>query len=182
VIRRVVAIGGPPGSGKSTAGRLVADALGLDYRAAGDLFRSEAQRHGMDLEAFGDYAAQHPEVDRALDGSMQELARPGRLLDGRLPGVLLRRAGVPVIYVVVTAAQEERARRVAARDHQPLAEALARIRRREASERERYERFYGVDLEREPADLTIDATDRSPRDVAETILAFVRAQEASPAL
>ncbi|EQD35681.1 cytidylate kinase, partial [mine drainage metagenome] len=52
----VVCIGGPPGSGKSTAGRKIAERLGLEYRSAGDIFRAEASQHGLDLEAFGRYA------------------------------------------------------------------------------------------------------------------------------
>ncbi|MGA8543592.1 MAG: AAA family ATPase, partial [Thermoplasmata archaeon] len=112
----VVAIGGPPGSGKSTAGRLVAHRLGLTYLSAGDRFRAEAARRSMDLEAFGRYAENHPEVDRDLDREMQEVARPGTVLDGRIQGILCRRNGTPVRYVVVTATEAERARRVAGRD------------------------------------------------------------------
>ena len=170
----VIAIGGPPGSGKSTAGRLAADQLGLDYRSAGALFRAEAARRGMDLEAFGRYAEAHPEVDRDLDRAMQALAQPGRLLDGRIQGVLCRRNGVPVRYVVVTAEAGERARRVALRDGQTVAEAAAQIRAREASERARYLKFYAIELDREPADLTIDSTHRPAADVAAAIVDFLR--------
>jgi len=177
VISRVVTIGGPPGSGKSTAGRLVADRLGLDYRAAGQVFRAEAERRGLSVEAFGHYALAHPEVDRELDRAMQRAARPGTLLDGRIQGPLCRRHGIPVYTIVVTAREDERVRRVAQRDHQALAEATARVREREASERERYRRFYGIDLDREAADLTIDSSDRPPPDVAAAIVDFVRAHE-----
>jgi cytidylate kinase len=178
VIDRVLALGGPPGSGKSTAGRLVAGQLGLEFRSAGELFRAEAARRGMDVEGFGRFAEAHPEVDRDLDRTMQEIARPGKLLDGRIQGVLCRRNGIPVRYVVVTAEESERARRVAGRDGQSLAEATERIRAREASERARYQRFYGIDLDREPADLTLDSTHRSPSDVAEAIVDFVTASGA----
>ena len=170
----VVAIGGPPGSGKSTAGRRVAKELGLEYRSAGDEFRAEAARRGLDLEAFGRYAEAHPEVDRTLDRAMQELARPGRLLDGRIQGALCRRNGIPVRAIVVTAEADERIRRVAARDGQSIAEAAEQVRAREASERTRYQRFYGIDVDREPADLTVDSTDRPPAEVAARIVEFVR--------
>jgi CMP/dCMP kinase len=173
VIDRVVAIGGPPGSGKSTAGRLAAERLGLEYRSAGAEFRAEAARRGMDVEAFGRYAEAHPEVDRDLDRAMQEIARPGCLLDGRIQGVLCRRNGIPVRYVVVTAEEAERVRRVAGRDGQSIAEATERVRAREASEHRRYLRYYGIDLDREPADLTIDSTHRPAPDVAAAIVAFL---------
>jgi cytidylate kinase len=174
VIGWVVALGGPPGSGKSTAGRLVAQKLELDYRSAGEQFRAEAARRGMDVESFGKFAEEHPEVDRDLDRAMQELARPGRLLDGRIQGILCRRNGIPVRYVVVTAEADERARRVAARDHQPLAEAAERVLRRETSERARYSRYYGIDLDREPTDLTVDSTHLPAEEVAAAIVQFLR--------
>jgi CMP/dCMP kinase len=180
VIGWVVAIGGPPGSGKSTAGRKVADALHLLYRSAGDEFRAEAARQHMDLLAFGRYAEAHPEVDRELDRTMQASARPGVVLDGRIQGVLCRRAGTPVRYVVVTASEEERARRIARRDGLSHDDALGELRTREASERERYAKYYGIDLDREPPDLTVDSTASPPDAVAAAIVDFVRAPARGP--
>ena len=180
MISRVVTLGGPPGSGKSTAARLAGARLGLTLKVAGAMFRDEARRRGLDVEAFGHYARDHPEVDRDLDRAMQAEARPGVLLEGRIQGPLCRQRGTPAYAIVVTAREDERARRVAGRDHQPVAEALARIREREASERERYLRFYGIDLDREVADLTIDSSDRPADAVAEAIVAFVVGRESGP--
>jgi len=179
VIAAVVTLGGPPGSGKSTAGRRVAEALSLEFRSAGEIFRAEARRHGMDLEAFGHFAAQHPEVDRELDRSMQALARPGRVLEGRVQGPLCRRAGVPVYDVIVTAREDVRVRRVAERDGEPLELARAKVRDREAAERARYLDFYGIDLDRETAGLVVDSSDRPPSAVADAILAYIREREAT---
>jgi len=180
VIRRVVTVAGPPGSGKSTAGRTVAAALGLEYRSAGDEFRAAAARRGMDLAAYGAYAEAHPEVDRALDDAMQALATPGRLLDGRIQGALCHRAHRPVWALVVTAAEEARVARVAGRDGGPPAEVRAALRAREESEHRRYRAFYGIDVDREPADLTVDATVAGPDEVARTIVDFLAARESTP--
>lgn len=178
MIGRAVAIGGPPGSGKSTAGRRVGEALGLQYRSAGEVFRAEAAERKMDVEAFGQYAEAHPEVDRKLDEQMQSLARPGVLLDGRIQGVLCRRHGIPVYSIVVTAAEDERARRVAARDGQPFEEALERIRGRAESERRRYRALYGIEVDAEPGDLTVDSTATPAPQVAEEIVRFLRTRDA----
>jgi CMP/dCMP kinase len=177
VILRVVTIGGPPGSGKSTAGRLVSKALGLEYRSAGELFRAEAARRHLSLEEFGGFAEAHPEVDRELDRAMQSLAAPGRLLEGRIQGALCRRSRIPVHSVVVTASESARARRVAGRDHQSPEEALHRIRQREESERTRYLKFYGIDIASEPADLSVDSTQRTPDEVADAIVGFLKGRE-----
>ncbi len=177
MIRSVVTIGGPPGSGKSTAGRRVAETLNLEYRSAGDVFRAEAKARGLSVEEFNRYAEGHPEVDRDVDAAMQALATPGRLLEGRIQGVLCRRHGIPAIAVVVTAAEKERVRRVAARDGQSLDEARARVRAREESERRRYRRDYGIDLAEETGDLVVDSTSQGPAEVAGTIVAFVRSHD-----
>lgn len=175
MIRVVVTIGGPPGSGKSTAGRRAAKRLGLEYRSVGELFRAEGARRGMDVEAFGAFAGSHPEVDRELDRAMQALAAPGRVLEGRVQGALCRRRGTPVVDIAITADEAVRIARVAGRDGQSLEEAGRRVREREASERERYRRFYGIDLDLERPDLTVDSTRATPDEVADAIVAFVRA-------
>lgn len=179
MIRAVITVAGPPGSGKSTAGRLVAEMLGLEYRSAGDVFRAEARERGMSLGEFGRYAEAHPEVDRELDRTMQALARPGRLLDGRIQGPLCRKNGVPVHHIVVTAEEEVRIRRVAHRDREEVETAREEVRTREASERERYLRYYGIDLDRDLPDLRVDSTSQTPHEVAAAIVEFVRAREAA---
>ncbi len=171
--RPLVVVGGPPGSGKTTAARRVAERLGLEYFSAGEIFRSEATRRGMDLGEFSRYAEEHPEVDRTLDDHVLSLARPGRLLEGRITGPLCRRKSLPLVYFVVTAREEVRAHRLAGRDGIPFAAAHRAMLRREASERDRYRRYYGIDLEREPADLTIDSSERTPDEVVETMVAFL---------
>jgi len=109
---------------------------------------------------------------------MQALAVPGRLLEGRIQGPLCRRAGVPVYDILITAREEVRVRRVADRDGQSVGVARRLVREREASERERYHRYYGIDLDHEPAGLVVDSSDRPPAEVAAAVLSFVREREA----
>jgi predicted cytidylate kinase len=182
VISRVVAVGGPPGSGKSTAGRGVATALGLTYRSAGEAFRAEAQRHHLDLEAFGHYAEAHPEVDRSLDDAMQQLAHPGAVLDGRVQGALCRQRGTPVYEILITADEPERIRRVARRDRQTPEDAARRVADREASEHARYRALYGIDLAHPTPDLSVDSTTTPAEAVVAAIVGFLRAREPDGAL
>lgn len=175
MIDRVVTITGPPGSGKSTAGRGVAERLGLEFRSAGALFREEAERRGMDLAAFSRYAEQHEEVDRSLDDRVVALARPGRLLEGRVTGALCRRRGVPAYCVVVTARADVRYRRLAQRDGVPVGRAVSETEAREASERDRYRRYYGIDLATEPSDLSVDSSELPPVAVVERIVQYLAA-------
>lgn len=171
-----VAVGGPPGSGKSTAGRTVAERLHLTYVSAGELFRAEAKQRGVDLAEFSRLAEKDPSIDRRLDDRMLSLARPGTLLDGRVSGPLCRRAGIPCRYVLVTAREAVRLQRLARRDGTPpeLTERLTR--EREASERRRYLAYYGLDLDREPADIVVDSSEVGPDEVAERILTALARQ------
>jgi cytidylate kinase len=173
VTESVLTVSGPPGSGKSTAGRMVAARRGLEYISAGDRFRAEAARRGLDLAAFSRLAEQDDSIDRSLDDQMVALARPGRLLDGRIQGALLRRRGIPVRDILVTAREEVRVQRLAERDHQALDVARDLTRGREASERRRYLRYYGIEVDREPSDLTVDSSDRTAEEVVGLILEFL---------
>lgn len=170
----LVVVGGPPGSGKTTAARAVAERLGLKYRSAGDRFRALARERGMTLEELSRYAEQHPEVDRALDDDMAGFARSGWLLDSRMAGPLARRKGIPVLYLVVTARVPVRARRLAGRDGVPVPVARERMLAREKSEKDRYKALYGIDLDREVPDLKVDSSDRTPAEVVDRLVDFIR--------
>ncbi len=174
MILPLVAVGGPPGSGKTTAARQASEILGLEYHSAGARFRAQAEEHDMPLDEFSRFAANHPEVDRDLDEYMLGLARPGRLLDARLAGPLARRAGLAVLYVLVTARPEVRAKRLASRDHLPVPAARRAMVAREESERSRYQALYGIDLAREPADLTLDSSDLPAAEVVTRLVDFIR--------
>jgi cytidylate kinase len=175
VTDRVVTIGGPPGSGKSTAGRGLAAALGLEFVSAGELFRAEAKRRGISLAELGTLAEHDPSIDLGLDDEMVRLAAPTRLLDGRLTGPLLRRRGLPNRYIVVTADETTRWERLANRDGGTVEDVGRLTKAREASERARYLRYYGIDLERETPDLKVDSTHAPPSEVVRTIVAFLGA-------
>jgi len=66
-----------------------------------------------------------------------------------------------------------RAERVAGRDAESLDRATREIAYREASEHRRYRTLYEIDLDTEPADLTIDSSERSPNEVVEEIVRFL---------
>ncbi|MCI4327468.1 MAG: cytidylate kinase family protein [Thermoplasmata archaeon] len=176
---RVVTIGGPPGSGKSTAGRALAAELSLEFVSAGELFRAEARRRGISLAELGAIAERDPSIDRALDDEMVRRASPSRLLDGRLTGPLLRRRGIPNRYIVVTADERVRWERLVHRDGGSLDEVGRLTSAREASERARYRTYYDIDLETEVPDLRVDSTHVPAPDVVRTIAAFLRAPEAA---
>jgi len=171
----VVTVSGTPGSGKTTACRLLGQRLGLEFVSTGHFFRAEAEQRGMSLADFGLYCETHPEVDRALDARQVERLRQGNIiLEGRLAGWMAHREGVAAVKVWVDADEEERARRIANREGGDVAQRLREMRDREASERIRYLSYYGIDLrDRGIYDLVVQTTSITPEEVVRRIVATV---------
>ncbi|MGA7923131.1 MAG: AAA family ATPase [Thermoplasmata archaeon] len=174
MIDRVVTLTGPHGSGKTTAGRGAAEKLGLHFRSAGTRFREEAARRDLDLARFSRLAEEDPSIDGELDRSMLTVAKPGWLLEGQIIGALCRRAGVPVLYLRLTAREAVRVQRLSERDGTDPATTLERVKAREASEADRYRRYYGIDLARETFDGEVDTSDLSPSAVIDRVTELVR--------
>jgi len=176
----ILAIGGPPGSGKTTVAERVAAEKGYALVSAGTLFRTMAKERGMSLAVFGRYATDHAEVDRDVDRRVVDevvrLAAEGRsvVVEGRLSAHMLARRGVECLKVWIDAPPAVRAERIAGRDRTPIKDAKRAIAEREQLERARYKRFYGIDLrDTAPFDLVLDSGDRTPEDIVGDILARV---------
>ena len=153
----------------------VAASAGLEHVDAGRIFRHLAVDHGLDLAAFGRYAAEHPEVDVELDARMAERGRAGGVvLEGRLAGWVATREGLPAVRVWVACQDEVRAARVAEREGLEVAGAAAQNAAREVTERGRYLRIYGIDLaDTSIYDLVLDSTSTGPEALAAAVLAAV---------
>ena len=149
----IVAIGGPPGGGKTTAATLVAESHEFLLVSGGTLFREMAAERGMDLVAFSAYAEKHHDVDRQLDAMVLVAVREGLLrgqdvvVDGRIQPYLLGRSEPKPFAVLITAPIDVRAKRIADREGKSERQALDEILAREASERKRYRAIYGIDLD-----------------------------------
>jgi cytidylate kinase len=169
----LITISGLPGAGTSTVARLVADALGIERIDGGTVFRAMAAEHGLDVGEFSVVAEGDPEFDLELDQRLANHAREGNIvLESRLAGWIATNEGVPALRVWLNGADEERARRVAAREGIDAALALEANRAREASERRRYRTYYGIDLDDQTVyDLVIDSTATPPKAIAESIVA-----------
>lgn len=170
----LIAVAGLPGTGTTTLCRLLTAKLGKPHVYAGQIFRAMAKEHSMDVNAFGEYAEAHPEIDTELDRRMIDMARQGDvILEGRMCAWHVREAHAEALKVLLEAPEEVRARRVA--DREGASEwqtVLAQNRHREASEAKRYREFYGFDPN-DPRhyDLVIDSSDKTPDLIAGFVIA-----------
>ncbi|MBI0583636.1 MAG: AAA family ATPase [Methanomassiliicoccus sp.] len=173
-------ISGPPGSGKTTVCKLVAERLHLEVIISGNIFRQLAKEASMSLSDFGTACEMDPEVDRKLDARMVEIAssRDDVLLEGRLTAHMLTRHGIPAFRVYMDADLDVRAARVAEREGGIKARRKREIVEREECERHRYLAYYGIDvLDRNIYDLIIDTTYLTPKQVADRICEAVTLHE-----
>ncbi len=168
----IVAIGGPPGSGKTTVAERFAQAHAYALVSAGLKFRQMAKERGMDLEAFGKAAEADPEIDRSLDRSvLEEILRQDSvdrdvIVDGRIQAHLLTARRIPCFKVLIDAPLRVRAQRIAGREKTSAQAAEREIIAREASERSRYKNLYGIDLgDRSVYDAVIDSSDKKPDEI-----------------
>uniref|UniRef100_A0A7C2ZVP3 Cytidylate kinase n=1 Tax=Ignisphaera aggregans TaxID=334771 RepID=A0A7C2ZVP3_9CREN len=168
--RLVIAIGGPAGSGKTTVARLLAQRLGLRHVSVGQFFRRIAQERGLSLEELSRIAQEDPSIDRFLDDMAAEEARKGGVvIDGHAAPWLLK--GLAHLRVAVVASDDVRYRRLAERDGKPLEHAIRETRAREEAEKERYRRYYGIDVDDfTDFDLVINTESFGPEDVVEIVV------------
>ncbi len=168
----LITISGLPGSGTTTVSRLVAEALELERIPGGEVFRTMAAEAGMTLAEFGQHARTHPDIDIELDDRLTEHARGGGcVIESRLAGWLVTRAGIPAVRVWIDCGDEERARRVAERDGTSTAQALLDNATRASVEHTRYLAVYDIDLtDRHVYDLVLESTQAPPERLAERVV------------
>ncbi|HDO20577.1 MAG: AAA family ATPase [archaeon GB-1845-036] len=141
----VITVSGPPGSGKTRHAKKIAEIFGLRYFSIGRYFREMAENKGLKLEKFHEEAEKDSRFDREADNiTIREAKRGNVVLDGHLTGWMAKKYADIKIYL--TAPIEARAKRVAKRDKKTFEEALKEVKIREESNRKRYLKFYGIDL------------------------------------
>ncbi|MFA9417803.1 (d)CMP kinase [Natrinema sp. HArc-T2] len=147
----LLTVSGPPGSGKSTTAELLADAFELDHVSGGDIFRELADERGYTPLEFNKLAEENDEIDRDLDRRLRKIAveEDDLVLESRLAGWLA--AEQADFRFWLDAPPQVRGERIAEREGKDPARATEETTAREASEAQRYEEYYGINIR----DLTI---------------------------
>lgn len=174
--RKLLTLGGPPGSGTSTLANLLKDTMQLQYVYAGAVFRKMAKDMKMSLEDFGEYATKHPEIDKELDAKMIALAKTegNYLLEGRMVGALVFKEKIPSVKIWLEASMEIRAKRLTVRDKFTYEEAIQKMTKRDECDRKRYLDLYGIDPATSSCyDLKLNSDNLLPEQLATVITSFI---------
>lgn len=142
----IIAISGPPGSGKGTTVEGLAKETGFKKASAGNLMRREAQRRGMIFEQYEDYLGRCPEGDFWLDTytrlwAIEHGMNGGVIIEGRLAAFV---APESALRVLLTVNQPLSYQRVADRDGISVSEAEQQTIRRERGYGKRFKKRYGI--------------------------------------
>jgi cytidylate kinase len=169
----IITISGPPGSGKSTLSKILSVKLGLELVAMGDIFRKCANERCMSLEEFGMIAQCNEKIDREIDDMQKNIAaeKDNIIIEGRLSGFLVDAD----IRIWLKAPLEIRARRISKRENKPEALAREETYQREECERERYLKYYDIDIkDLSVYDLIIDSSKWNPEELSEIVQKAVK--------
>jgi len=169
----VVTIGGPHGTGKSTYAKLIAKELKLRYTSAGQLFRDLARDKGITLEELSKQAAKSPETDRLIDErSAAEAAKGDVVIEGQLAAWMAK--DLAHVRVYLTAPEDVRISRIARRDHLEYEVARKQTLERERMQRDRYRRYYGIDIgDMSLYNVIVDTGDRSVESTSADLMSKI---------
>jgi len=167
-----ISISGSPGSGKTTAAKLLAEKLKLKYVYSGDIFREMANKHKMSLEEFGKYCEKHKEIDQQLDDYQLKILRKGNVIvEGRISGWIAHRNNISAVKVLIDTDLETRVGRILKREKGDIAKRKKEMLTREKSEATRYKNYYNIDLkDKSIYDIVIDSGDKTPEEIVDIVV------------
>ena len=164
---------GVPGSGTTTAAKVLSERLEIPFVSAGAIFREMAAERGMTPVEFGKFAENNTDIDKEIDNRQAKLAEEAQdlIVEGRLSAYFID-ADLKVCF---TAPLEVRAKRVCEREDKSIELAKEEILSREESEALRYMDIHNIDIRNmDIYDLIINTDSFDPDSIAEIILTTLK--------
>ena len=177
-----ITISGTPGSGKSTVAKKLAEKLGLRHFSAGDFQRDLAKEKGVTPLEFAKMAEADPEIDKKTDSWAEAVgeADDNFVMDSRLAFNFIPDS----VKIFLDVSEDDAARRIyhdmrpEEKENTTQGATYESIKKREESEKKRYQQYYGIDYTNpDNYDLVIDTTEVPVAEVVKKILKFINERE-----
>lgn len=175
----IITLTGLPGAGKTSIARLLSERLNVPRYSMGDLRGKMAQERGMTIDELNDFGMQNDFTDKEVDQFQENLGKTEKafVIDGWMSWHFIPHA----FKVFLEVDPHEGAKRVyeAKRHltnsdepaHASVEEAKQTLDARVKQTWQRYKKYYDADfLDRSHYDLIIDTTDKTPKEIVDTIL------------
>lgn len=145
-MRKIIAIGGPHGSGKSACAKRLAEALDMTYISAGQVFRKLAQDRNMSMEEFSKNVVNDPDIDFQIDNRTKELGQiENTVVDAQLAAHFTPKD--IILKICITANKEIRWERIAKRQNISIEASRRETETREETESNRFLELYNIDVQ-----------------------------------
>jgi len=173
-LKKVIAISGPPGSGKTTYAKFISEKFNLRYVSAGKIFRELANKLNMNLDDFHKLAEKDYSYDIMVDNiSIEEANKGNVVIEGHLSCWILK--DIADLKIYLNAPLEERIRRLMERDKKSYDEVKEEILNREKSNKLRFKLIYGINIEDfSNIDLMINTSILSKEEIFEILTYFLK--------
>ncbi len=166
----IITVWGLTGAGKNTVGSLIAKKLGFAHVCP--TFKDVAKAEGMSLMEFQKLAEKDFRIDKKFDKLLKKECAKGDCVVTTWLGPWMLDADVRIKLFVP---DEERARRIAARDKMTPAQAMKHINERDENNRTRYKAVYNIDINEEDIfDACLNGGIYEPKQLLEISLAVIR--------
>jgi predicted cytidylate kinase len=170
----IIALGGKPGSGKSTIAKLLAKKLNFKHYSNGDFMREIAEQRNISILELSRIAETDKSIDEELDKRQVMLGKKedNFVIDSRLGFHFIPKAK----KVFIDADFEIRAKRILSdkkrKENNPdINKAKQNIIEREKSEIKRYMQYYNLNpYDKNNFDIAIDSSDLTPEQIANQII------------
>ena len=164
----IITIGGPAGSGTTTAAKVLSENLNIPYLSTGSIFRDMAKEKGMSVLEFSKIAENNTYIDKEIDRRQAELAYEAGdiVVEGRLSAYFFEAD----LKIWLTAPLDVRAKRVHDRENKSIEQAVHEIKIREESEASRYKEIHNIDLyDYNIYDVVINSDSFNPESISQII-------------
>lgn len=170
----IIALGGKPGSGKSTIAKLLAKKLNFKHYSNGDFMREIAEQRNISILELSRIAETDPSIDKELDSRQIMLGKTedNFVIDSRLGFHFIPNSK----KIFIDAKIEIRAERILSdkqrkENNQDIEKAKQNIIAREKSEIKRYMQYYNLNpYDKNNFDIAIDSSDLTPEEIVNKII------------